>query len=421
MKTTLSKTHSAVLAMTGFLLQTAGIFATDALPAVESQVTTKTHTLFMGADISVGEGEKLYPVKSVAGSSWVVEANDKTEVITSKDGPINIKFTPTLKLTEVSAVVTDFKSERGYTFDNDPLTRQTRALTNAADVYAGNQVAVNQATAVNSGAIAASEMGVNKIPGSQGAVESGGNSPANYIAAGAALVRAEVEASAQAAAAASNGPGSDLFFKDSSAQSRGFDALDLSFKISSERPLNNPYVVTVTRFHPNGSSQVQKMIYAKELNPIDARVQIIHLIEGGFPPNFEALDSQIHLYNRGEEIATSISLNRARLTRDEAFEYVKMEYIAAHKGDTMPATPAMGKLPADLPAALASGKYRDTMYAMVSKDGLANAIFSDAECSRKIEDPYLVSVITGIRFKPALNKGKPVEGIASLRLSDLVL
>src|ERR1022692_970854 len=94
-------------------------------------------------------------------------------------------------------------------------------------------------------------------------------------------------------------------------------------------------------------------------------------------------------------------------------------YIEAHKGDTVRAVPVMGELPADLASHVASGKYAETVYVRVSKDGLADEAFTDSACSKKIEDPYLESVVRSIRFKPALADGKPVEGVASLNLSKL--
>jgi len=79
----------------------------------------------------------------------------------------------------------------------------------------------------------------------------------------------------------------------------------------------------------------------------------------------------------------------------------------------------MGELPADLASHIASGKYPETVYVRVSKDGLADDAFADIACSRKIEDAYLESVVRSIRFKPALADGKPVEGVAALNLSRL--
>jgi hypothetical protein len=81
----------------------------------------------------------------------------------------------------------------------------------------------------------------------------------------------------------------------------------------------------------------------------------------------------------------------------------------------------MAKLPAELPVRLAEGKYGETFYVMVSKDGLAREAFADASCTRRIDDPFLVSVVRTIRFKPALAQGRAVEGVAALNLNKLTI
>jgi hypothetical protein len=201
----------------------------------------------------------------------------------------------------------------------------------------------------------------------------------------------------------------------------GLDAMDVEFDIRSAKPLNDPYVVTMARFHPAGAKPgiVQNLVYAESLHPIDEHLSHVHFVEPGFPFNYELIDFQLHIYDRGEEIATNIAANRVELTREEAFEYVKMEYIGAHLKDTLPPSPAMGKLPGDLHALLAAGAYADAFYVKVSPDGLADAAYSDPACTRRINDAYLDSVVQRIRFKPALNKGKPVDGIASIKLGQL--
>jgi len=206
-------------------------------------------------------------------------------------------------------------------------------------------------------------------------------------------------------------------------RTQGFDGVDVEFEISSPRPLHNPYVVTMTKFHPAGTKEgtVQNLVYAKSLDPIDSHPTRVHFVEGGFPFNFDLIDFQLHVYNQGKEIATNVSSKRVELTRDEAFEYVKMEYVGAHKGETLAAAPVMGKLPADLPARLADGKYGDTFYVKVSKDGLAEEPFLDAACTKRISDPYLESVVKGVRFKPALENGSPVNGVAALKLGQLAI
>jgi hypothetical protein len=164
---------------------------------------------------------------------------------------------------------------------------------------------------------------------------------------------------------------------------------------------------------------VQNHIYARALDPIDSQLSHVQFEEDGFPAEYELVDFQVHIYDRGVEIATNLAANRVELTREEAFEYVKMEYVSVHKGDTLPAVPAMGRLPAELPARVAAGKYADTFFVQVSKDGIGSGAFGDRLCSRKIDDPFLASVVKGLRFKPALSSGVPVDGVAAVNLTQL--
>jgi hypothetical protein len=399
----------------------AGILVAAATALADTSDPSKTHTLFMGADISVGTGKELYPVKDVVGSSWVVEVAGKEKVISSKEGPLNIKITPSLKLTKVSATVGNMKSERGYTEANDPVALQSRALARAASVNVGYQFANSQANAAQDHT-AQQAATINNMSGANSAAMA----KAGYLTGG-PNVPNDVQTYAQnqalvesTQAAASAGSGLEMTGEGNSS---GFDAMDVNFEVSSEKVLTNPYVVTVTRFHPKEGSagMVQNLVYSKSLDPIGAHPSHVHLLQGGFPPNFELVDFQLHLYNLGEEVATSVSSKRVPLTGDEAFEYVKMEYMAAHGKQTLAASPLMGQLPADLPSRLAEGQYRDTVYVRVSKDGLAADAFSDASCSRRLDDPYLESVVKSIRFKPALDNGKPVEGVVPLNLTRLAI
>ena len=169
----------------------------------------------------------------------------------------------------------------------------------------------------------------------------------------------------------------------------GLDAMDVEFDIRSSKPLHNPYVVTMTRFHARNSrpGMVQNMVYAQSLHPIDEHLSHVHFVEEGFPFDYELIDFQLHIYNRGEEIATNVAADRVELTREEAFEYVKSEYIGAHSKDTLPAMPAMAKLPADLPAKLAQNKYSAAYYVKVSKDGAADEAYLDAAMHPKDRRP----------------------------------
>jgi len=371
------------------------------LPAhAGAQSAPRSYTLFEGANISVDLAKSLYPVRDVDGSDWVVLENGKDTVISGKNGPVNLKIVPVLKLTEDAAAITGFKRTASYTFANDPAVKLTRGISQAADVNAGYQAAASQATAINPLAIS---------------TNSNGNHPSGTNGASA------VDASGDAAASATAGvDASDVstIIQDSTG---GHDAMDVEFEISSPKPLDDPYLITMTLFHPRGSEPgvVQSLVYAKALAAVGQSPSKVHFTEEGFPVDYTVTDFQIHVYNHGIEVATNVSPKHREMTPEQAFEYVKGLYIESHKSDTMHASPVMAELPTDLRARIEMGKYSETIYVKVSKDGLADEAFADPACSKRIDDPYLDSVVRTVRFKPALDQGKPVEGIASLNLSQL--
>ena len=195
-------------------------------------IEAKTHTLFMGADIAVNLDKDLYPVRGVIGSSWVIEINGQEKVVSAKQAPLNLKITPSLKLTDVSATITGYKKERAYTFNNDPSVRLTRGLT-----AAGSMNADLLAMAGNAQHIA--DTVSNKALGNASAFAA----TDNPLAAGPLPVYRAAEALAAArnttvsqvladavASQAENGdePGARLV-------QTGFDGMDVEFEISSEK------------------------------------------------------------------------------------------------------------------------------------------------------------------------------------------
>jgi hypothetical protein len=415
---------------------------------VDESASTKTHTLFMGADIAINLDRDTYPVRDVFGSNWVIDINGREKEISAKEAPLDLKITPNLKLTEVSATVVGFQHVPAYSYDNDPSVMLTRGLSEAAsisaDLMATAKNALNRVDTISNKAMGAaaifanaddqfsenalintashlySDLHSNKVgpgglPIAAGTAPSAGGDPLD-------MGSGNVGPAAIFAAAAINQTknGNEPTGRIATL---GLDAMDIEFDIRSSKPLHNPYVVTMTRFRTPGAKpgMVQNLVYAESMHPVDEHLSHVHFLETGFPFNYELIEFQMHIYDRGNEVATNISANRVELTRDEAFEYVRMEYIGAHRGETLPPVPAMGRLPSDLHSELAAGKYGNAFYVRVSKDGRATEAFSDAACTRRIDDDYLESVVKRIRFKPALNDGRPVEGVTAVNLNQLAI
>jgi hypothetical protein len=104
------------------------------------------------------------------------------------------------------------------------------------------------------------------------------------------------------------------------------------------------------------------------------------------------------------------------LSRDQAFEYLAIDYSMQHKGETLPAVPAEPNLPADLRVRVPADQLARPYYVKVSAQGKTGGIFLDEACTRPIANPYLESVIRGIRFNPSLDNGHLADGVAVLRL-----
>jgi hypothetical protein len=235
---------------------------------------TKTHTLFMGADISINLDRDLYPVRDVSGSSWVIAINHEDRVISAREAPLNLKITPTLKLTETSATIGGFRRAPAYSYGNDPNVLLTRGLsrssamsTDLIDVARNAQAKEDTMmnTALGGAAVLAGSddqfsfkaefmaaqfryaethsFGVSKtgIPlpvasSVQPSLPDAGGLPAsvgpNVMAAG------NAQAGSFAQAEMGNEPTGKI-------ATQGFDAMEIEFGISSPKPLHHPYVVTM--------------------------------------------------------------------------------------------------------------------------------------------------------------------------------
>lgn len=398
---------AGLLAIVGPHFMATSTFGAPSAPEGE----IKTHTLFMGADFDVQLKRSFYRVRDVSGGSVVIRVNDEEVRLPMNEGPVNMKVVQSLKLTETSAAIVDLKGERAYTPSADPVRKFLREQPGGAAHLRANQAEIQSYSA---------QQGV------AGARNSG--APAGV---GAAIV-AQAE---QSAMTAGNGFASALSAEGSDANSiatysakmeeelakKLFDAMEVTFEVSSPQPVDHPYVVIVAQYRERDEKPgaAHNWIYACALEPIGRKPRRVRFVQGGLPPGFELLKFKLHLYDHGHEIATNVAENRVPLTREEAFQYLKIEYLTGHKDTTLPPTAAMGNLPADLPSRLTGGQFTQTFFVAVSKDGLPGQVFSDESCSQRVDDPYILSVIKDLRFRPALDKGRAVDGVARLNLDQL--
>jgi hypothetical protein len=388
--------------------------AAPAASAPAANAEPKPYAVFMGLDFSVEQNKQLHRVRSVDDDAYIVEIDGRKVALKPGERQFTVKIEPSLKLTDVAATVTKLKGEPAYTPANDPRRKFLRE-------QPGSAGAASAALALG-----AYNAALTQMAGANAAIAAGADprATAGMVASAQANITAAtgmVNNANFAAGSDFNNVGVYAGRMQAELDQKLFDAMEITFEVSSAAPLNHPYVVVFTTYRERDArdSAVQNQIYAKQLPPIGTKPATIRLLQGGLPLGFELQSYQVHLYNNGAEIATDVAPKRVPLSRDDAFQFVLMEYLSTHKGATVPAAPTMVKLSPDARSRLEAGQYTGTYYVKVGKDGLPGEAYADATCSQPVTDEYLQSVVRDLRFKPALSAGKPVETVVSVRLASL--
>jgi hypothetical protein len=408
---TLSRIHlPAVLSGSIFLLLVLFVVGSTRSAAASDATTSepKTHTLFMGADFDLQVNGEFCRVQDVSGDSFVVGVKGSERPVTMNRGQLNIKVDQLLKLTDASATIAKLKGERAYTPANDPTKRfmNQQPGSNGEDVAGMASGSVIDATP----GLAAAALATG--PGSHPEIVAAARLAVNNAAASTFNSQSYSEA---------NNIGNYAAQMQRELALELYDAMDVTFEVSAEKPLARPYVVIVARYHEKDATpgKDRNWIFAKALKPVGSKPQTVHVLQGGFPPGFVMEDFKLHLFDRGQELATNVSDKRVELTYNEAFKYFLIDYVGVHKGANLPAAPVMGRLPPGWQAQLTPDQLTRPCFVKVSKDGLPLGAYADEGCSQSVTDPYLQSVVKEIRFAPTLEKGKAVEGRAKLRLGDI--
>jgi hypothetical protein len=331
---------------------------------------------------------------------------------------VGLRISEVLKLAKVSAGIKDLKAERAYTPENDPrrkwMAMQAVMAEGAADSVQRSEHSVIAAN----GQVESLAKFVRENPRAADAVKQDIANAQTQSA----TAQQELDSAIRSADNVSDA-GSYINKMEEELKRERYDAIDVSFEISSAQPLANPYVVVVAQFHapdaPKGTAQ--NWIYAEAMERLDAQPQKFHVKRGGFPRGYELQRFQVHVYDRGREVASTVAPDRADLTSSEAYDYMLIEHLAAHKGKNATAVVALGNLPADLRQKLPPGDISRTFYAKVNKVGGAEGVFTDEKCTDALEEGYTASVIRNMRFLPALEKGKAVDGVARIKLADASL
>ncbi|HTX66639.1 MAG TPA: hypothetical protein VMD31_12775 [Opitutaceae bacterium] len=387
-------------------------FLPAALPGADAAAAPaspppKPYTLYLGADLSIERDAKTCPVRGVERNAFVIEVDGKRVPVRNAD--LQMRIDSALKLTTAYATLGGIRAERVYTPANNPLRREEQAM----DLANYNSSVVDEA---------ADELRYAQMmaaAGKMGASDAAGNSITLP------LLDSDSEAQFAALQSSLQAQHSELSSAaNMAARTRAdtCDALYLSFDLSSRQPLEDPYVVAIVRFreNPDNPKSTRVLVYAQALPAINDKPQTVRFFRGGFPPGYQLVDYQIHLYDHGTEIATSAAAKQLAMTTEEAFQFASADYAARNRNQTLPPAPAKAFWPGDLPARLSVKKLDRTLYVKVDKDGRVAGFFDDAACIRPVNDAELEAVRPELHFFPALAKGKSIESVVAFNLGQHV-
>lgn len=374
----------------------------------------KTFVLFMGADVDVELNNKPHRVKNVAGDAFVVTVDQRPVEVPMNRGAVKMKVIPQLKLSDKTALVSGLKFERAYTPENDPVKKWLPAQAAGAAQANVGLTAGKWANALQGQQQAAIRMQNLFGPNGSGAV---GPPPelTEY---------ARPYNQAQADVGANQNNSGYIAMRMQEELDRGlFDAVRVTCEISSPKPMHDPYVVIITQYRekddPPGA--VKNWVYAWQLDRLDENPVKIQILKGGFPPGFEMMKQQFHVYGAGRELGTNVADKNVPLTRDEAHQYIVIDHLVTHKKDTLPPAVALGVSQKDFYPHYGSEQVKQEIYVKVDKDGLPGGAFRNERCTEPSGDDYLEKLVSQTRFKPAIKAGKPIDGVARLKIIELAL
>ena len=413
------KAHLAPRFASLFLIAAACPLALAAGAAGDKKPEPATpYVLFMGADLAVQRDKKIHRVEDVVGSELKIKVGKKEVLVPTRNRNTALKVSNSLKLTAATARIDGLEAGPSYTPANDPkhkFNRESGAAGGAAavqDLAYGSMIALNlnaSQSAVNAeGATGPSAaMARANIAGEQAA--------ANARMQGAAAEGAAMQYSSQY----NTGAYAEEMQRELS--EGNYDAMEVSFKISSPVELDDPHMVILFKFQERDAKPgtASMLIHVESLDRIGPKPKYMRIRKGGLPQGFKYLDCEVHVFNRGEELATNASPKRVEITREEARQYLLIQHMGANKDATVPATVVSGMLPADRLKGLTPEQLNRIHYAKVGPDGSVLGLFADENCNLKIDNDPTLMVLGEVLFIPALVKGKPVEGVARVRLGEI--
>ena len=191
-----------------------------------------------------------------------------------------------------------------------------------------------------------------------------------------------------------------------------FDAMVIEATLSAAAPIANAYAIGIARIRTDEAG-FSDVVFFNEIGDLGPAARVVKMRKDGLPPGFEVVDIDLHLYREGQELVSNRRSKQFALTREEALEFLSLDRLARHKGETIPAEPAWSMAPAELFAANDPKDFDVSFTVQVDEKGQIVDVVAPAGTA-----PGSVSLLEQLPFLPALRDGQPVSGTVAVNLKD---
>ena len=302
-------------------LASAALLAAAADPAGSEPV--RDHHLFVGAEVMARSQGEFIPVRNVKGKSVLIDGPEPGYRPIRKMDGMSLKLSP--KVSSVSAKIDAFETATIFVPTMQHLVDQAEM-----ELFVQNQTAMAEAKQFQAETemIASDPEGVGNAFSVVGS-GSGGGAEGQL---GAATDALENLANLEEASDWEDGlvMGAD---KDKS------NAVNLSFRLSSDAAIADAYVVAMVRIW--AEERFVDLTLFNHLGRVDATPRRVTLVQRDLPSGLEIKETEVYLFSRGVEIPTNLSPKHMRITEAEAREFVKLSHLGDHRGGEVPALPAL--------------------------------------------------------------------------------
>lgn len=375
----------------------AGMGALNALAeprSIHSQSSPqRDFRLFVGVDLKVLNEGEMHEISDFDKRRAILAGPEKKQIADRDLG--SIQFIPTTKLGRQPLTIADLDVRRGYSTSQDKkmdsMISQNNLQTYSQDRLQQLELSVISAAAFGpSGPIEAPDgtvVDVTDVRDTTNAFQDFQNQ--NAITS------------------------DDEFFsqKDGQNDPEKFNAIIITAQVSSPVPVADTYAVCIARIRTD-ESRSRDVIIFHEIGELTPEPRTIDIQKPGLPPGFEVLEVDVHVFCEGQELASDQSDKQFALTRDEAIEYLVLERISTHRGQTLPAEPAWALAPPALLGSADPEAFNLPLTVHVDERGRVTKIDEST-----IAPAHIAEIVSDLFFLPAIREGTAVPATTQVNLS----